>query len=87
MKPKAHYVSEDLKAEYDFDYSKGVRGKYCERILKDGANIAVLEPDVAKPFPDSAAVNDAFRVVLKAGQAARRLTTRPSRTARKRTPA
>jgi hypothetical protein len=87
MKPKAHYVSEDLRTEYDFDYSKGVRGKYHNRILKDGTNIVVLEPNVAKAFPDSAAVNDALRVVLKAGQAARRLTTRPSRTARKRAPA
>ena len=87
MKPKAHYVSEDLRAEYDFDYSKGVRGRYYKRILKQGANVVVLEPDVAKAFPDSAAVNDALRVVLKAGQAARRLTIRPSRTARKRAPA
>lgn len=87
MKPKAHYVSEDLRAEYDFDYSKGVRGKYYKRILKEGANVVVLEPDVAKAFPDSAAVNDALRVVLKAGQAARRSTTHPSRTARKRAPA
>lgn len=85
MKPKAHYLSEDLGAEYDFDYSKGVRGKYHKRILKEGASVAVLEPDVAKAFPGTAAVNDALRVVLKAGQAARRLTARPSRTARKRT--
>ena len=87
MKPKAHYVSEDLRAEYNFDYSKAVRGKYYKRILKEGANVVVLEPDVAKAFPNSAAVNDALRVVLKAGQAARRLTPRSSRTARKRAPA
>lgn len=84
MKPKITYVSEDLRAEYSFDYSKAVRGKYYKRILKEGANVAVLEPDVAKAFPNSAAVNDALRVVLKAGQAARRLTTRSSRTPRKR---
>ena len=34
MKPKALYVSEDLRAEYNFDYSKAVRGKYYKRILK-----------------------------------------------------
>ena len=83
MKPKIPYVSEDLRSEYNFDYSEGVRGKYYRRILKEGANVVVLEPDVAKAFPNSAAVNDALRVVLKAGQAARRLT-RSSRTARKR---
>ena len=79
MKPKIRYESNDMHAEYNFDYSKTVRGKYYKKILKEGANVAVLEPDVAKAFPTSAAVNDALRVVLKAGQAARRLTTRSTR--------
>ena len=83
MKPKISHVSDELRPEYDCDYSKGVRGKYYKRILKEGANVVVLEPDVAKAFPDSAAVNDALRIVLKAGQAARRLTSRSSRPARK----
>lgn len=77
-------MSDELRPEYNFDYSKGVRGKYYKRMLKEGANVVVLEPDVAKAFPNSAAVNDALRVVLKAGQAARRLTERSSRTTRKR---
>lgn len=68
-----------MRSEYNFDYSKAVRGKYYKRILKEGANVVVLEPDVAKAFPTSAAVNDALRVVLKAGQAAQRSTTRPTR--------
>jgi len=84
MKPKTSYLSDNLRPEYSFDYSKGVRGKYYKQILKEGANIAVLEPDIARAFPNSAAVNDALRVVLKAGQAARRLTTRSGRTVRKR---
>lgn len=83
MKPKISYVSDELRPEYDFDYSKGVGGKYYKRILKGGANVVVLEPDVAKAFPNSAAVNDALRVVLRAGQAARRLPARSSRPARK----
>ena len=83
MKPKISHVSDELRPEYDFDYSKGVRGKYCKRILKEGANVVVLDADVAKAFPDSAAVNDALHVVLKAGQAARRLPARSSRPARK----
>lgn len=66
----------EMRAEYDF--SKGVRGKYHKRLAKEGSNIVVLEPDVAKAFPDSASVNEALRVVLKAGQSARRLTTRSS---------
>jgi len=68
-----------MRAEYDFDYSKAVRGKYYKRLLKEGSNVVVLEPDIAKAFPDSAAVNDALRVVLKAGESARGLTRRPSR--------
>lgn len=66
----------DMRAEYDF--SKAVRGKYVRRLKKEGSNVAVLEPDVAKAFPTSAAVNEALRIVLKAGQSARRLTTRSS---------
>jgi len=85
MKHKIRYESNDMRAEYNFDYSKAVRGKYYKKILKEGANVAVLEPDVAKAFPTSAAVNDALRVVLKAGQAARRLTTRSTRTRAKAT--
>ncbi len=84
MKPKTSYLSDNLRPEYSFDYSKGVRGKYYKQILKEGANIAVLEPDIARAFPNSAAVNDVLRVVLKAGQAARRLTTRSGRPVRKR---
>ena len=80
MKPKVHYESDNMRSEYNFDYSKAVRGKYYKRILKEGANVVVLEPDVAKAFQNSAAVSDALRVVLNAGQAARRLITRPTRT-------
>jgi len=79
MKRKAAN-SDDIRAEYNFDYSKAVRGKYYKRILKEGANVAVLEPDIAKAFPNSDAVNDALRVVLQAGRAVGRLTPRPART-------
>jgi hypothetical protein len=75
MKAKSP-VASDLRAEYDF--SKGVRGKYAKRLTNEGSNVVVLEPDVAKAFPTSAAVNEALRLVLKAGQSARRPTTRSS---------
>ena len=71
--------SDDMRPEYDFDYSKAVRGKYYRRILKEGANVVMLEPDIAKAFPTSDAVNDALRVVLQAGQAVGRLTPRSTR--------
>jgi hypothetical protein len=76
-------VAEQMRANYDFDYSNAVRGKYYRRILKEGSNVAVLEPDIAKAFPNSAAVNDALRVVLEAGKPARKSTSRArSRAAR-----
>ena len=78
MKSKAASVNE-MRAEYNFDYTKAVRGKYFKRILKEGTNVAVLDPDVAKAFPNSQAVNDALRVVLQAGLAARRAPKRPAR--------
>lgn len=79
MKPKPPSASE-MRAEYDFDYSKAVRGKYYKRLLKEGSNVVVLEADIAKAFPDSAAVNEALRVVLKAGESARGLTRSSTRT-------
>ena len=68
-----------MRAEYDFDYSKAVRGKYYKRLLKEGSNVVVLDRDVAKAFPDSASVNKALRSVLKSRRP-RRLTTRLTRT-------
>jgi len=51
-----------MQEEYDF--SKGVRGKYAKRYAK-GTNVVVLDPDVAKVFPSSEAVNDALRTLAE----------------------
>ncbi len=79
MKAKRTNEVAQIRAEYDFDYSKAVRGKYYKRLLKEGSNIVVLDRDVAKAFPDSASVNKALRSVLKSKRP-RRLTTRSTRT-------
>lgn len=50
----------DLRPEYDF--STGVRGKYARRAAR-GSNVVVLEPDVARAFPDAKAVNTALRAL------------------------
>lgn len=76
MKAKSGVASDDMRAEYDFDYSKAVRGKYYRRLLKEGANVVVLEPDIAKAFRSSAAVNEALRSLLRMSEATRRLTSR-----------
>jgi hypothetical protein len=67
---------DDLRPECDFDYSKAVRGKYYKRLLREGANVVVLEPDVAKAFGDSAAVNEALRSLLDLSRSTERLTKR-----------
>ena len=79
MKPKRTNHVAQMRAEYDFDYSTAVRGKYYKRLLKEGSNVVVLDRDVAKAFPDSASVNKALRSVLE-GKRRRRLTTRSTRT-------
>jgi hypothetical protein len=53
---------DEMLAEYDF--SNGVVGKYAKQYA-EGTNIVVLEPDVAKVFPDSAAVNQALRQLIE----------------------
>lgn len=78
MKAKTSVSSDEMRAEYDFDYSKAVRGKYYRRLLKEGANVVVLDPDVAKAFRSSAAVNEALRSLLRMSEATRRLTSRSS---------
>ena len=76
MKAKSNVSADDMRAEYDFDYSKAVRGRYYRRLLKEGANVVVLDPDVAKAFRNSAAVNEALRSLLRMSEATRRLTSR-----------
>lgn len=74
MKTKDKKAVDELRSEYNFDYSKAVRGKYYKRILEEGDNVVMLEPDVAKAFVDSAAVNDALRSLLDLTKTTRRLT-------------
>ena len=52
----------DLLDEYDFN--KGVRGKYTQRD-REGTNIVRLDDDVAKIFPDAKSVNAALRALGK----------------------
>ena len=62
----------DMLPEYDF--SKGVRGKYAPRYA-EGTNVVLLSPDVAELFKDSDSVNEALRVLVKI---ARRQTIKAS---------
>ena len=52
----------DMLREYNF--SRGVRGKYSKRYA-EGSNIIVLSPDVSAVFRDSISVNEALRSLMK----------------------
>jgi hypothetical protein len=51
-----------MREEYDF--SGGVRGKHYNA-YRQGTNLVLLEPDVAKIFKDAATVNAALRMLAK----------------------
>ena len=74
MKDKGKKGVAELRPEYHFDYSKAVRGKYYKRLLEEGSNVVVLDPDVAKAFHDSASVNEALRALLDLTRSTQRLT-------------
>jgi hypothetical protein len=66
QKKRGFYMKEmsndqDMLEEYDF--SKGIRGKYAKR-YSEGTNVAVIEPDVAEFFPNTDSVNDALRSLI-----------------------
>jgi hypothetical protein len=78
MKQKPKAVRDGMRPEYEFDYSTATRGKYHRRLVKEGANVIVLDPDVAKAFRDSEAVNEALRSLLRMSAVTMRLTARSS---------
>jgi hypothetical protein len=78
MKAKGKKISDELRPEYEFDYSKAVRGKYHKHLLSEGANVVMLEPDIAKSFTDSDAVNEALRSLLDLTKTTKRLTKKSS---------
>lgn len=62
---------DELRPEYQrSDFDKLVRGKYAERLAEE-TNVVVLEPDIAKAFPNEKVVNDALRGLLKIMEATR----------------
>ena len=82
MKIRQQRIRDELRPEYEFDYSKAVRGKYYKRLLREGANVVILEQDVAKAFRGSAAVNDALRSLLDFTRSTLRLTRSSGRAAK-----
>jgi len=75
MKANTDAEQDDMRPEYDFDYTTAVRGKYYRHHLEEGANVVVLDPDIARAFRDSAVVNEALRSLLELSDVTQRLTT------------
>ena len=68
MKKKTE-LNDELRPEYDMKslLKGGVRGKYAAR-YRAGTNLVLLEPEVAKAFPNEKAVNEALKLVIKLKQ-------------------
>lgn len=69
----------DMLEEYDF--SKDIQGKYAKK-YREGTNVVVIEPDVAKFFPDHDSVNQALRslteIIKKQKKTAYNIVQRPA---------
>lgn len=66
MKPE---LADELRPEYDMkQLLKGaVRGKYAKQYA-EGTNLILLAPDVAEALPNTEAVNEALRLVMRLSQ-------------------
>jgi len=66
MKKAKQADKDELRAEYKrSDFPMGfVRGKYAQR-LRESSNIVVLEPEVARAFPNQEAVNSALLSLIQ----------------------
>ena len=63
-------TDDDLRPEYDLSQLKGgVRGKYYRQAAA-GTNLMLIEPELAKVFPDAESVNRALRLLVDTAEAA-----------------
>ena len=63
---------DDLRPEYNLRQllRTGVQGKYAKR-YRQGTNLVLLEPEVARAFPTDSAVNQALRLVIRLNKVSR----------------
>ena len=70
MKKNSIKKQDDYELAEEYDLSKMTilpKGRFDPQ-RRIGSNIVVLEPDVAKAFPNDEAVNEALRLLLKASK-------------------
>ena len=84
MRKVSRKTVDELRAEYKrSDLGPLVRGKYAQRVA-ESTNIVVLQPEVAKAFPNDRAVNKAPRGLLRGRKSSPLPTTRSPQTRRAR---
>ena len=69
-----HDDNDEIRPEYAF--CQGVRGRHYEA-YRAGTNVVFLDPDVAKVFTDSAAVNQVLRLLVRLAKTNVPVETRP----------
>ena len=57
--------NDDIRPEYDFDYTKAKPNRFAGRISKDRV-VVLLDPEVSRVFTDSDSVNAALRALIAA---------------------
>ena len=76
MKKARNSKSVEMRAEYKrSDFKKLERGKFYQRVVA-GSNVVVLDPKVAKAFPNSAVVNRTLNDLLELARKSSRLKHR-----------
>jgi hypothetical protein len=61
--------NDDLRPEYDLaQLGPMVRGKYYRQAVA-GTNLILIEPELARVFPDSESVNRALRLLMETAEA------------------
>lgn len=85
MKKAKQMNKDELRPEYKrSDFPKGlVRGKYGKR-LRESSNIVVLDPEVARAFPNQEAVNSALLSLIRIAEKTTRRTSHSTGRAKKR---
>ncbi|MCP4264524.1 MAG: hypothetical protein GY777_02940 [Candidatus Brocadiaceae bacterium] len=66
-------MQKDQEMLEEYDFSNGIQGKYAKR-YKEGTNVVVIDPDVAKFFPDHDSVNQALRSLTEIIKSQKSLT-------------
>lgn len=70
MKKNSIKKQDDYELREDYDFSKMTimpKGRFDPK-RRIGTNVIVLDPEIAKAFPDDKTVNEALRLVLKASK-------------------